>query len=318
MAQLLNRTHYSVLQAFNKPIDLVLAAKKLGHTHVGLCDFGTLSAAVDFVECCQNHGIIPIIGCDLQYKVFARNLTGWYELISLVNNIAHSMPIEPSVFQSENLIFVSDEEKFKIRFSETDLGLRDCRYIDVSDEESYRILRAMANKTTITKLVENTKGYEFPSEIVAPRMSEFLGLIEPYSFFTSPKLPGFAGDKPEIELLRDLVEIGFSKMIPVDEIPRYRDRLNKEMKVIELNNLAGYFLIVQDFCNEARQKGVLVGAGRGSASGCLVSYLTGITLIDPLPYGLLFSRFFNAARSYPKHLSFDECPFVDVWRDVAI
>lgn len=56
-----------------------------------------------------------------------------------------------------------------------------------------------------------------------------------------------------------------------------------------------------------------------SVGGSLVAYMTKqITLVDPIPHGLLFSRFFNAARSYPKHLSFNECPFVDVWRDVGI
>lgn len=52
-----------------------------------------------------------------------------------------------------------------------------------------------------------------------------------------------------------------------------------------------------------------------SSAGCLVSDLIGINLVDPMPYGLLFSRFFNAARAYPKHLSFDEYPFIDEFRD---
>lgn len=52
-----------------------------------------------------------------------------------------------------------------------------------------------------------------------------------------------------------------------------------------------------------------------SAGGCLVSYLLRITLIDPIPYGLLFSRFYNASRSYPKHVSFGEHKFVDDWRN---
>jgi DNA polymerase-3 subunit alpha len=308
-----------VLRAFNKPHQLAAAAKQRGLTHLGLCDFGTLSASVEFVEACQKENIIPILGCDLDtHKVFARNLAGWHELILLVTCFAHGQPLDPQYFGSDNLLWISDKpEIHKYGFNESELGLHDCRYISEADEESYRILRAMANKTTLAKLEEKTSGFHFSAN-TGPRMSEFLGLIAPYSFFTSPKLPGFIGDKSEIELLRDLVETGFKNKVPPDEVPKYRDRIEKELKVIELNNLAGYFLIVQDFIADARKKNVLVGPARGSAAGSLVSYLIGITLIDPIPYGLLFSRFFNAARSYPKHLSFDECPFVDVWRDVAI
>ena len=79
--------------------------------------------------------------------------------------------------------------------------------------------------------------------------------------------------------------------------------------------MSGYFLIVSDFVNKGRSDGQLCSVGRGSSAGCLVSDLIGINLVDPMPYGLLFSRFFNAARAYPKHLSFDEYPFIDEFRD---
>ncbi len=71
MTQLLNRTHYSVLRAFNKPHQLAAAAKQRGLTHLGLCDFGTLSASVEFVEACQKENIIPILGCDLDTDLTA-------------------------------------------------------------------------------------------------------------------------------------------------------------------------------------------------------------------------------------------------------
>ena len=262
---ILNRTHYSVLRAFNKPPQLAAAAKQHGLTHLGLCDFGTLSGAVEFVEACQKENIIPILGCDLEtHKVFARNLDGWKELILLVTCFAHGQPLDPQYFGSENLLWVSDKpEAHKYGFSESELGLHDCRYISEADEESYRILRAMANKTTLSKLEEETSNFHFQPPSASDKLGEFLRLLEPFSFFTSPKLPGFSGDKPEIELLRDLVEVGFAKIVPADEVSRYRDRVEKELIVIELNNLAGYFLIVQDFCNEARKKGILVGPGRG-------------------------------------------------------
>lgn len=73
-------------------------------------------------------------------------------------------------------------------------------------------------------------------------------------------------------------------------------RLHFELSTIKQMGFPGYFLITQDFINEARKLGVLVGPGRGSAAGAAVSYCTGITSIDPIKYDLLFERFLNPDR----------------------
>lgn len=77
---------------------------------------------------------------------------------------------------------------------------------------------------------------------------------------------------------------------------KYIERLNYELKVIKDKNISAYFLIVWDYINFARKNGILVGPGRGSAAGSLVSYLLRITNLDPIKYGLLFSRFINPER----------------------
>ncbi len=82
----------------------------------------------------------------------------------------------------------------------------------------------------------------------------------------------------------------------LDEGSRVRERLEYELGVIERMGYPGYFLIVQDFIEHARQKGIAVGPGRGSAAGSLVAYVLGITNIDPLRYNLLFERFLNPER----------------------
>ncbi|HXK49219.1 MAG TPA: DNA polymerase III subunit alpha [Clostridiales bacterium] len=74
------------------------------------------------------------------------------------------------------------------------------------------------------------------------------------------------------------------------------DSLDFELDVVKKMGFPGYFLIVQDFVNWAKNNGVLVGPGRGSAAGSIISFLTGITNIDPLKYGLLFERFLNPDR----------------------
>ncbi|RMG64774.1 MAG: DNA polymerase III subunit alpha [Calditrichaeota bacterium] len=89
--------------------------------------------------------------------------------------------------------------------------------------------------------------------------------------------------------------------------PEVESRLRHELKVIRDMGFAGYFLIVQDFVNYARQNDIPVGLGRGSAAGSLVAYALGITRVDPLKYGLLFERFLNPERISMPDIDIDFC-----------
>src|SRR5437870_11085787 len=88
---------------------------------------------------------------------------------------------------------------------------------------------------------------------------------------------------------------------------RYRERLAFEIQTIVQMGFAGYFLIVADFINWARQNGVPVGPGRGSGAGSLVAYSLGITDLDPLRYDLLFERFLNPERVSMPDFDIDFC-----------
>lgn len=88
---------------------------------------------------------------------------------------------------------------------------------------------------------------------------------------------------------------GLEKNLPMP-VGDIIDSLDFELDVVRKMGFPGYFLIVQDFVNWAKKNGVLVGPGRGSAAGSIISFLTGITNIDPLKYGLLFERFLNPDR----------------------
>tara|TARA_Y100001963_G_scaffold78366_2_gene108662 strand:- start:39798 stop:41657 length:1860 start_codon:yes stop_codon:yes gene_type:complete len=89
----------------------------------------------------------------------------------------------------------------------------------------------------------------------------------------------------------------------------YGGRVDKEIKIFTETNLSSYFLIVRDILQYANSKGYLTGPGRGSAAGCMVSYLMGITKIDPVPYDLIFERFYNAGRNAGGRVSM---PDIDV------
>jgi len=93
------------------------------------------------------------------------------------------------------------------------------------------------------------------------------------------------------------------------------DRLDFELSVIKKTGFASYFLIVADFINWAKNNGIVVGPGRGSAAGSLVAYLTRITNIEPLAYNLLFERFLNPDRISMPDIDTD---FADIRRDDVI
>lgn len=88
-----------------------------------------------------------------------------------------------------------------------------------------------------------------------------------------------------------LLDEGLEAKIPPSGHARYRERLDEEVYIIESTDNVDYFLVQWDMVREAHRRGIATGIGRGSAGGSLVAYLLGITSIDPLKYGLLFSRF---------------------------
>ena len=111
-----------------------------------------------------------------------------------------------------------------------------------------------------------------------------------------PSFPLPVGTTPDA-YLRELCEIGLTKRYPGEDItPVQQERMDYELSVIAGTGFASYFLIVQDFVNWAKNNGVVVGPGRGSAAGSFVAYLTGITNLDPIEHDLLFERFLNPER----------------------
>lgn len=88
-----------------------------------------------------------------------------------------------------------------------------------------------------------------------------------------------------------LLEEGLESKVVQSEWERYRERLDEEVYIIESTDNVDYFLVQWDMVQEAHRRGIVTGIGRGSAGGSLVSYLLGITSIDPIRYDLIFSRF---------------------------
>lgn len=127
-------------------------------------------------------------------------------------------------------------------------------------------------------------------------------MCEDYSITHDPIFPEFncPDGQDHNEYLKKLCRQGWldrnMNTITSAQKDIYSNRFNTEYEVIKEAGLSPYFLIVQDFVKWAKNNNIYVGASRGSAGGSLISYLLQITDIDPIQYGLIFERFYNAAR----------------------
>ena len=154
----------------------------------------------------------------------------------------------------------------------------------------------------IPEALENTK-------VIADRCTVELD----FGTYHIPKFPTPKG-KDENAYLRELCEKGCKERYK-DADKETQERLTYELDVIKKMGFSGYFLIVADFINEAKRRGITVGPGRGSAAGSIVSYCLGITTLDPLEHGLLFERFLNPERISMPDIDID---FADNRRDEVI
>ena len=157
---------------------------------------------------------------------------------------------------------------------------------------------------------------QFHSDEELANTVRIAGMCEQYDILGSPNPPEFScptGHNPK-KYLRHLCKMGWAaKMGHIkknsEEFERYGDRVNRELEVFEEAGLSSYFLIVQDILKYCKDAGYLTGPGRGSAAGCMVSYLIGITQIDPVKYDLVFERFYNAGRNTDERISM---PDIDI------
>ena len=163
-----------------------------------------------------------------------------------------------------------------------------------SPEEMYRLFEADPGACEITAEIAARCRFEFDT-----------------STYHLPSFPIPEGED-ESGFFRRIAREGLERRLAlpvVRKYPRedYEARLEHEMDIIEQMGFPGYFLVVWDFVRQAKEDGIPVGPGRGSAAGSVVSYSLGITDIDPLEYDLLFERFLNPERISMPDIDIDFC-----------
>lgn len=218
----------------------------------------------------------------------------------------------------------------------------DAHYAEKEDAMDQRILLCNNLKTTLNKInakIQNQESigmdcfflsdkyyipsqeemFDLHSEEEIHNTSLVSDMCEKYDILDKPHLPVFdcPNKQDPDEYLRQLCRNGWRDKIQnsVDKNlhDQYVHRIKQELEVLQSAGLSSYFLIVQDIVNYVRENNWLPGPGRGSAAGCLVSYLIGITSIDPIKYSLIFERFYNAGRNTDDRISM---PDIDI--DVPI
>lgn len=330
---LINFTHYSLLKGFSKPSELVEKCKQNNYPACGICDFKTISGAVSFYKSCKDANIKPIIGCAFDdFVVFAKNKDGWHDLIALVSSLDDDDKLDTStankIIAKNNLVKLTKDDIKKSPVS---------YYTNKEQANLHRVLLCSHLKTTLPKVMKQIKkdpvlrddnGMDLSQYFISDKFyvlsaDESKGLdislakklyeqCEDYNILSKPNLPEFScpNNKSEEDYLKELCRIGWKNLLQSagkvekeDDKNKYLNRFKIEFDVIKNANLFGYFLIVKDIIRYAESKGWLCGPGRGSAAGCLISYLIGITKIDPVEYDLLFERFYNAGRNSEDRVS---------------
>ncbi len=158
-----------------------------------------------------------------------------------------------------------------------------------SQEEMAKLFADIPESITNTfEVFQKVESYKLQRDVLLPN-------FDIPEEFINPEDEKDGGKRGENAYLRHLTYEGAKKKYPeiTDEI---RERIDFELETVAKTGYPGYFLIVQDFTRAARDMGVSVGPGRGSAAGSVVAYCIGITNVDPIEYDLLFERFLNPDR----------------------
>lgn len=192
----------------------------------------------------------------------------------------------------------------------------DTHYLYKEDELAHKILMCKGEQTILDKSNFNYSHNYYKSYTeICDIFSEFGGInvdkcmgntfeiidkVENYDIplgkYIVPELKNTEG-KTQLEFLKQNIKKGLVKRFKNDIPKSVIERTKYELSVVEEMNFAGYFNVVADYTNWAKNNGISVGPGRGSGCGSIINYLIGITNVNPLEHDLLFERFLNRSRS---------------------
>jgi len=321
-APLYIKTHNSLLNSLIKNDELIDFALKNDIKVLTITD-DSMYGVLEFYIKCKKNNIKPIIGLDLENIVlYAMNFEGYKNLIKL-NTIKskEKLTIEDLKKYSENLICIVPFEKLanfndytfyknlykgyrnldeKNKIDGKKVYFNKILYLEEKDKDYLKYLYAIKDgilaKEVLIDLFDNHllnyRLYECDTN------EEIINLCNVEIPFNQNLLPIYKcpNNLDSYTYLKQLVKDGLKKIFGDKVNKVYLDRLKYELDIINKMGFCNYFLVVRDYVLFAKANGILVGPGRGSAAGSLVSYCLGITEIDPIKHDLLFERFLNPER----------------------
>ena len=317
------KTHYYLLHSLIKIDELISYAKNNKLYILGITD-PDMFGAVEFIDKCNKNNIKPIIGIDLiveniHFLLYATNDNGYVNLCKIVSekNLNylnfeflknHSCDIL-CITDNENyeklskifhtyIMYSNNNEKINALLKTNDIiFLRESLYLDEKDKEYMKYLEMIREGKTVDNYSPKEYDNALTMEIDAVDYETIKSFVDKINI-TLPKfslsLPKYSDNSEN--LLISLCTKGLNKRLNNAVTNEYVQRLKKELNVIKEMGFIDYFLIVYDFILYAKKNKIVVGPGRGSAAGSLVSYSLGITEVDPLKYDLIFERFLNKDR----------------------
>ena len=324
-------TDYSLLNSLIKINDLIDFLVKKNIYACGICD-DNLGGVLEFYFACKKNNIKPIIGLNIKVLdkdiyLYAKNYTGYQNLIKVNENTEITLD---DLLNLDNIIIILPKaswEYYKILRIKEDVYLGyqspvELERIKNINKRVYikniKCLNANDNKyLKYLCMLKHDNTYEDDFAYIDTNIN--LGCLEKIvndiniEIKRQDDIPVFHENSKEF--LRTLAYKGLTKRLNNKLTQKYIDRLEHELSVIEKMGYVDYFLIVYDYVLYAKKNNILVGPGRGSAAGALLSYAIGITEIDPLKYDLLFERFLNPDRVSMPDIDID---FEDTKREEVI
>ena len=277
-----------------------------------------------------NNGLICYIGGEYNPLLILKHQNQIEEISVFINNF-RNMFGQDFLFEIQRVQdpkidgFEKEFLEYSQNFTIPIIGSNNIKYENANDYNAHDALLCIAQKLTINQTnrkVSNSEIYFKTSEQMINIFGDIPEIIENnfrialkcnyYPKEILPKLPKFSSDQnlSESELLNLKSKEGLLLRLQemnINSPSIYQERLNYELEIINNMGFAGYFLIVADFVNWAKNKEIAVGPGRGSGAGSVVAWSLSITDLDPLQYGLLFERFLNPERVSMPDFDIDFC-----------
>ena len=256
------------------------------------------------------------------YELFTTHDTTFNRyLLNLSKTFKSGLYLGIEVIKKEDVSYANNVRRFANEYTYECIAFPTILYQKKDDAIVLKIVEAIANEQTLEEKKMDGQQYFMPISsyekiYTKAEINNTRKLLESSTFdFHSKRgeLLHYPVDNSE-ETLKEKC-LNALKKLGLDKNEAYQERLVKELDTIVSLGYADYFLIVQDYVSFAKNNGIIVGCGRGSAAGCLVSFLLDITQIDPIENDLQFERFLNPYRKTMPDIDVD---FMDIRRDEVV